>query len=71
MKKVEIFEMPTRSERQNPEVVKSRLPAVNGGRNDAYGAYQLACLMAATDAEENGSNDEDCLNHSKARSRAG
>lgn len=61
MKKVEIFEMPTRKEMQNPEALRSRLPATNGGRGDAYGAYQLACLMAATQAEENGNDDEDCL----------
>ncbi|MEU6184501.1 hypothetical protein [Nocardia sp. NPDC047038] len=61
MKKVEIFDMPTRSERRDPEALKKRIQGSNGGRDDAYGAYQLACLMAATEAEEDGSDDEACL----------
>ncbi|WP_039800121.1 hypothetical protein [Nocardia araoensis] len=60
MKKVEIFEMPTRSEMRETETLKKRIKASNG-RGDAYGAYQLACLMAATEAEEDGSDDESCL----------
>ncbi|MGQ4614412.1 hypothetical protein [Nocardia sp. R7R-8] len=62
MKKVEIFEMPTRSEKRDPEAMRKRMPASNGGgRDDAYGAYQLACLMAATEAEEDGNDDQACL----------
>ncbi|WP_181719774.1 hypothetical protein [Nocardia gipuzkoensis] len=63
MKRVEIFERPSRSEMRNPEALKKRIPATNGGRDDAYDAYRLACMMAATDAEENGGDDQTCLSH--------
>ncbi|MEU2042158.1 hypothetical protein [Nocardia niwae] len=61
MKRVETFEMPTRSEMRDPEALKKRIQGSNGGRDDAYGAYQLACLMAAAEAEEHGSDDNACL----------
>lgn len=61
MKKAEIFDMPTRSEMRDPEALRQRIQGSDGGRGDAYGAYQFACLMAATEAEENGSDDETCL----------
>ncbi|MGV9721491.1 hypothetical protein [Nocardia beijingensis] len=61
MKKAEIFDMPTRSEMRDPEALMQRIQGSNGSRDDAYGAYQLACLMAATEAEEDGGDDETCL----------
>ncbi|MFE7745917.1 hypothetical protein [Nocardia sp. NPDC057455] len=61
MKKVDILEMPTRSEMRNPEALKNRIQASNGGRADAFDTFRFGCLIAATGAEENGSDDNACV----------
>ncbi|WP_067462403.1 hypothetical protein [Nocardia amamiensis] len=63
MKTIEIFEMPTRGNLQNPsEALNDYLSAAGAGRDDATpDIFQFACMMAATQAEEGANDDEQCL----------